>query len=50
MSNLSFVSNQKGKKLKVFDGYLHSLHRFSKNECVWRCVEFTNFKCNILII
>lgn len=45
MSNLIFVNSQKGKKLLSYDGYLHSLHRSTENKCIWRCVEFINYKC-----
>ncbi|XP_025193601.1 uncharacterized protein LOC112593423 isoform X3 [Melanaphis sacchari] len=45
MSNLIFVNSQKGKKLLSYDGYLHSLHRSTENKCIWRYIEFINYKC-----
>ncbi|CAI6351923.1 unnamed protein product [Macrosiphum euphorbiae] len=42
---LQFIISQKGNKLLLHNGYLHTFYKEGVNKFIWRCYEYKTYKC-----
>ncbi|CAI6357190.1 unnamed protein product [Macrosiphum euphorbiae] len=42
---LQFIVSQKGNKLLLHNGYLHTFYKEGVNKFIWRCSEYKTYKC-----